>query len=491
MNKAILLILMLAAPVIGIKAQTITERQEFTASYGSGEYAPMWHIANRQGLGSEKPSMVYARVGTGGNYLFDRPGITLDWDLDLVAGMNVASAIFVQQAYIDVSWKKIRLSVGQKERWGWMSRHRLTTGALLESGNARPIPQVRFELPEYWNIPGCKGWFGIKGHLAYGMFTDGKWQENFVDADRLHTYKALYHTKAGFMRFGNEKKFPLTAEIGLQMATQFGGKTYNSANIAGLVINQPTRFKDYMLALIPLKGDEQYDGADQANVAGNVLGSWNGAITWNDKEWMLKLYYDHVFEDHSQMFWEYGLWTEQLAGLELELKNFKWIRAVAFEYFNLKKQSGPVYHDSTEKIPDQISCKDNNYNHHNYPGWTNYGMMIATPLCTSPIYNKDNTLTCYNNRVEAFHAGIEGELLPWLEYRMLFTHSNNWGTYDKPFKHIKHDTSGLVELTFKPNIPGGNWAITTSFAFDRGDLYGNNYGGMLTIKRYGIYNIKK
>lgn len=494
MINRLLTIIFLAINATATIAQTITERQELTATAGTGEYAPMWHMANRQGLGSEKRSILYALVGTGGNYTFSKTGIALDWDVDLVAGMNMASTIFVQQAYVDLSWDVLRLSVGQKERWGWMSDHRLTSGALVESGNARPIPQVRLELHDYWNVPGCKEWFGIKGHLAYGRFTDGKWQKDFVTPqyanEKAHATDILYHSKAISLRFGNESAFPLTAQIGLHMVTQFGGTTYNGNNKPGNTRNNPTRFKDYMLALIPLSGDDEYDGSDQLNVAGNVLGSWNGAISWNSKKWMLKLYYDHTFEDHSQMFWEYGLWTEQLVGLELELKNFKWIRAVAFEYFNLKKQSGPVYHDSTKEIPDQISCRDNNYNHGKYPGWFNYGMMIATPLCTSPIYNKNNTLTCYNNRVEAFHAGIEGNLLTWLDYRILFTHSNNWGTYKHPFKDIKHDTSGLLELTFKPNIPGGNWAITTSFAFDRGDLYGNNYGGMLSIRRTGIYTIK-
>ena len=250
------------------------------------------------------------------------------------------------------------------------------------------------------------------------------------------------------------------------------------------------RFKDFLLALIPLKGDSQYGGIDQANVAGNVLGSWMGAITWTDEKWKLHFYYDHVFEDHSQMFWEYGLWTEQLAGLELELKNFKWVKNVVFEYFNLKNQSGPVYHDSTKEIPDQVSCVDNNYNHQRYAGWFNYGRMIGTPLCTSPIYNEDKLQICRNNRVEAFHFGAEGELLKWLDYRCLLTYSNNWGTYAKPFVDIKKNFSGLVEFVFFPSDKK-NWSIGTSFAFDKGELYGNNYGAMVTFKRNGVYNLKK
>ena len=220
-----------------------------------------------------------------------------------------------------------------------------------------------------------------------------------------------------------------------------------------------------------------------------MLGSWMAAITWNDKAWKLRAYYEHTFEDHSQMFMEYGLWTEQLVGLELELKNFKWVKGIALEYFNLKNQSGPIYHDTANDIPDQISCKDNNYNHQRYPGWFNYGQMIGTPLCSSPIYNK-NLLTCLNNRVEAFHMGVEGSPLDWLDYRMLLTRSNNWGTYDHPFKDIKQNVSGLFELTFKPKMLK-NWSITTSFAFDSGDLYDNNYGGMISVKRYGVLDFNE
>lgn len=489
MNRFIFSILLFVAGAICTTAQTITESQELSGALGSGEYSPFWHIANRQGLGSEKTGMAYARVGASGNHPFRKSGITLDWGVDLVGGINTSSTVFIQQAYMECSWKKLRLSVGQKERWGELMNHRLTTGSLVESGNARPIPQVRLELHDYWNIPGTKGWFAIKGHLAYGYFTDGHWQERFVAPGKQYTSGVLYHSKEGLMRLGNIEKFPLTAEIGIHMVTQFGGTIYNRFGREGNTVVTPTRFKDFLLTLVPLKGDEQYVAEDQANVAGNVLGSWKGAITWNDKNWMLRLYYDHVFEDHSQMFWEYGLWTEQLIGLELELKNFKWVKGLALEYFNLKNQSGPVYHDKTAEIPDQISCVDNNYWHHTYGGWFNYGMMIGTPLCTSPVYNKNNTLGIYNTRVEAFHFGVEGNVLPWLDYRILLTHSNNWGTYNKPFKDIKNNTSGLIEFTFKPNIPGG-WSISTSFAFDKGELYNNNFSGMLSIKRTGIHKVK-
>ena len=474
----------------GSFAQTISTRYEAAGTYGSGDYAPFWHMANRQGISSHANSAFYARLGVEGDHRFSSKDITLEWGADAIAGYNLASTVFVQQAYFDFQWKKFRVSLGQKERWGNLPNQRLSTGSLVESGNARPIPQVRIELPEYWNIPGTKGLLGIKGHLAYGIFTDGKWQEKFFSETSPRATATLYHSKAGSMRFGNAEKFPLTAEIGIHMVTQFGGSCYNSNRITGNNHKNPTRIKDYFYALIPLGGDASYDAGDRANIAGNMLGAWQGAITWNDDTWKLRTYYEHTFEDQSQLFWEYGLWTEQLVGLELELKQFNWIKNVVFEYFNLKNQSGPVYHDKNSIFPDQISCKDNNYNHGKYPGWFNYGQMIATPLCTSPIYNTDRIQYCYNNRVEAFHFGIEGEPLDWLGYRTLYTRSNNWGTYSVPFKDIKINRSFLIELTYHPQTIKG-WSIAASFALDNGDLYGNNYGGMLTIKGENIFNIGK
>jgi hypothetical protein len=131
------------------------------------------------------------------------------------------------------------------------------------------------------------------------------------------------------MRVGNEAQFPLTAEIGLHMVSQFGGTRYRD----GVYAQNPSRIRDFFTALIPLAGDASYDACDQASVAGNMLGAWQGAITWNDEKWKLRTYYEHTFEDQSQMFWEYGLWTEQLVGLELELKQFKWMKNFVRRFF--------------------------------------------------------------------------------------------------------------------------------------------------------------
>ena len=232
----------------------------------------------------------------------------------------------------------------------------LSTGALVESSNAAPIPQVRIEIPEYSDIFGTNGWFTLRGHIAYGWFDDGGWQQRWVTEGKRYAKNILYHSKSLFWKVGKEQSFTLSYEGGVQLASQFGGKIYNYTNESGSNFKMPTRLKDFWNVFIFSAGDEKYDLGDQINVAGNHLGSYHLSLKWSRERWSLRGYYEHMFEDHSGMFWEYGLWKDCLVGAELQLKNFRWLDNVVFEYFNSHDQAGPIYHDTTDKIPDQISA---------------------------------------------------------------------------------------------------------------------------------------
>lgn len=485
MIKRIIACILFIFSFASVYSQKLQYSVEMSGAASDGGYSPFWHVSNRQGLGSIDTRSGYVRAALVGNTNMGQ--CSLGYGADIVVAGNHTSRIFVQQAFADIGWRMFTLSLGQKERWSNFKNPLLTTGGLTESGNARPVPQIRLEVPRYWDIFGTNGWFTLRGHLAYGWFTDEDWQKEFAADSTVRTVGVRYHSKAIFFKIGKEARFPLTLEFGLEMVSQFGGTCYNSNNKPGNNHHNPSRPKDYLMALFPTSGDSEYDGSDQANIAGNMLGSWHGALTWDAGRWALRGYYEHVFEDHSQMFWEYGLWTEQLVGVELTLEKGRWVNGIVLEYFNLKNQSGPIYHDSSDRIPDQISCADDNYNHQRYPGWFNYGMMMGTPLCSSPIYNKDGKLICYNNRVEAFHLGISGAPFRDFGYRVLLTKSNNWGTYKHPFTDIKENMSGLLEVRYSPARFKG-WSATASFAFDSGDLYGDNNGCMLTISKCGVLN---
>lgn len=59
------------------------------------------------------------------------------------------------------------------------------------------------------------------------------------------------------------------------------------------------------------------------------------------------------------------------------------------------------------------------------------------------------------------------------------------GTYDNPLNEIKKQFNSLFEVTYAPQQLKG-WSFTVSGAMDRGSMLGNNYGGMLVIRKQGI-----
>ena len=466
------------------KAQTVLDYSiETGGATATGNYSPYWFTSNRHGVSSIDKEWGYLRAGVSGETAVKKEW-RLSYGADIIGGKNTASDIFVQQAYIDIAWRWLQLSVGKKERTGELKNFALSTGALVESGNAAPIPQARIEVPEYRDFFGTNGWFGLRGHIAYGFFTDGNWQEDWAATGTRYAKNVLYHSKALFWKVGKEQEFPLTYEGGVQFSSQFGGIIYNYNNLTGVNYDAPTRLKDFLDIFLFASGDTEYNIYDQLNVAGNHVGSYHLSLKWNKENWSLRGYYEHMFEDHSGMFWEYGLWKDCLTGAELQLNKFKWLNNIVFEYFNSRDQAGPIYHDTTSKIPDQISAVDNYYWHNTYPCWQQYGMALGTPLITSCIYNSNNNFNIYNNRVEAFHIGVSGEPLNKLSYRILLTKSNNWGTYSIPYTRINGNISALFELTYAPHWTKG-FKLNTAFAIDDGELYGNNRGFILGIKKSG------
>ena len=457
---------------------------EMGGTSGKGTYAPMWLTANRQGLSSANTENGYLRAGTAHTMPLNQH-FSFSAGLDLATAYNFTSSFIIQQAYADLSYRWLNLSIGSKERLPELKNSKLSSGGMVESNNARPIPQIRLEVPDYVAIPGTHKWLHLKGHIAYGRFTDDKWQEHFTSIGNPYTIDVLYHSKSLFAKVGNKEHFPVEFEGGIQMSAQFGGDQY----IAGQkepVIDMPTRFVDFMRVLVPMAGDYTTPEGEQVNIYGNHVGSWNFASTAYLNRWKVKIYYEHYFDDHSQMFFQYGRWKDGHIGLEITFPKNRFIDTFVYEGLGTKDQTGPMLYDSFwGKFEEQISAKNNYYNHYLYQGWQHWGMGIGNPLLPGPIYNKNGQITFISNRVLAHHIGFCGSPCQSLSYRMLLSYSRHWGTYDNPLNEIKKQFNSLFEVTYAPQQLKG-WSFTVSGAMDRGSILGNNYGGMLVIRKQGI-----
>ncbi len=471
---------------------------------------PLWLNANKHGLSSLRSYNAYARVALSRPLDVDS---TYKWGLgygaDIVGAHHFTSKWFIHQAYLEGRWLHGTLTVGSKEYPMELKNNELSSGSQTLGINARPIPQVRVALPEYWTLPFGRQWLHIKGHLSYGRFTDDNWQEDFTSCQNGHAKNVLYHSKAGYIKIGNAVKSPFSIELGLEMASQFGGKLYiYDAMGHEIYYHNPSNLKAFFNALIP--GGKDDSETTYQNEEGNVLGSYTIRLNYEKENWGVNVYADHFFEDHSGMFFitkgGYGTgpnWDTRsttdfvgyklkdiMLGTEVKLKRLPWLNRIVLEYLYTKYQSGPLNHDHSETLSDQVSGRDNYYNHGLYPGWQHWGQVIGNPLYRSPLYNNNGHVETLNNRFSAVHLGFSGQLLPCLKYRILATYQNALGSYDAPYKKPKDNYYLMTEASYDFIGKFEGWHVKGGVGFDWGHTLGNNQGFQLTIIRDGFINSK-
>ena len=493
-------------------ADGLEYKVEMQASVSDG-YTPLWLNANKHGLSSVEESNGYLRAAAERKMsVDDGRKWGLGYALDMAVAYNYTSTVVVQQAYVEGRWWHGTLSIGSKERPMELKNSRLSSGSQTLGTNARPVPQVRIALDDYWTIPALGRWFSLKGHIAYGKMTDDEWQKDFTNKESRYNEDVLYHSKAGYLRIGkSDGRHPLSVEIGLEMASQFGGRCYRpNGDGTFKVYENRTNLGAYWNALIA--GGSETGETTYQNVEGNHLGSWVARVSWDAPTWCVAVYADHYFEDHSSMLFldydgygtgenwdvkednDYFLYDlkDIMLGAELNLKKGRWLRNVVFEYLYTKYQCGPIYHDHSEGVSTHICGKDNYYNHNLYGGWQHWGMVMGNALYRSPIYNTDGTIMVQNNRFMAFHLGFDGQPTQQIGYRVLASWQDGLGTYMTPYKHIEENVSMMAEVTYTPTCKTlRGWQLTAAAGFDSGDILGDNSGFQLTIRKTGLLNFKR
>ena len=473
---------------------------EMSGAVSGGEHAPFWLTANRYGVPSVESNSGYVRGGVVRSVANDSArhwGV--GYGADVVVAANNVSVFFVQQLYADVRWLKGMLTVGQKQQPMQLKNGELSSGSQTFGINARPYPEVRLALPDYWNVPGTKGFLAFKGHLAYGAYTDGGFQKDFAWGYGSYDRHVLMHTKAGYLRFGKADK-PFTVEAGAEMASQFGGTHYRFYNGHYIEQKHGRGLSSFLHAFMG-GGADPIDG-EKANNEGNMLGSLLLRLNYDTPQVAYGLYADHFFEDHSAMFlldydgyaYENGQMVKKdsryllyppkdmMLGADVHFKKQKWVTDAVLEYVYTKYQSGPVYVDRTPNIPDHIGGVDNYYNNSIEPGWQHWGQTLGNPLYRSPIYNDDHQLVFECNRFVAWHLGIAGQPTKDLRYRIRASWQEGIGTYDKPYSDPRHNVSVGAEARYDLGKLCRGLSVTAALGMDRGSLMGNNTGGSLTFR---------
>ena len=471
---------------------------------GKGDFAPYYIASNRHGI------LTQANTG-----LLDLKAIrhydndrAFSWEYGLEVVGDIASktdyrrynpetnsfffhgesssGVWLQQLYGKLKIHGCFITVGLQEHEAALLNQRLSSGDFVESGNSRPIPELRMGFLDFQNIPLTNGWVQIQGEFSYGRTVDNRWIRDHYNYFDFHIAQDVYYTYKRIM-FRTKPAKPFSVTIGGQCAGQFGGTVQWYKNgVPGNIKTYGHSLKDMFEMFFPKLGTESF-------VIGNHLGSWDFMARYRLRDQSeLKAYFQWPWEDGSGIGKMNGL--DGIWGLEYKSGKKGIVNGAVVEYIDFTNQSGPIHWAPGDSpgtdLTSEATGGDDYYQAMNYNGYTHHGMSIGTPFIPSTLYNLDGHLDCYNSRIRGFHVGVEGSILPNLDYRLLVSHRKGFGTARTPIITPKEDTSAMIEATYDLQKVKG-MRINCQVAFDKGKIYGDNFGAAISVTYKGNLSIGK
>ena len=456
------------------------------AAVGSGDYTAFQLVTNRHHTLATRANTAYMRGAVNIEHSLGND-LTVSGAVDAIASVHAGHKAYLQQCYANLSYQTFFIEAGTREEKQAVRNDLLSSGSFVKGTNAKPFAQLHIGTKDFWTVPFTKDWIQIHFDGGYGRYLDGNYRENAFykgvtasgkNVNEKYATGIYMHQKHLYIRTNPNKRF--FAMVGMEHMVQFGGTAYKY-NKEGVLVkkNKPTDLKACFDVFLPF-GDSNYAEHDAMEdwIFGNHVGMMTVQFGWNiNKDHLLQTYVDNPFEDGSGIRkgngWD-GLW-----GIEYTNKTsgVQYVRGAVIEYFQTTNQSGPLHWDSRDypqlknsAIDDYVTGNDEYYNHTCYDSYTHYGMTPGNALITSPIYNKDGYTAFRDNRVKAWHAGVNGEITEHLGYLVKGSYREGWGTYNKPLATKHHSFDAMVQGIYS----AGPWQFSASYAFDKGNIYGDN-----------------
>lgn len=416
--------------------------------------------------------------------------------MSLVAATpRIGRHVFVEEAYAALSYRdRLALSIGSRAWDGNASATRptspdptLSSGDLLLSPNARPIPEITLYTPRLMAVPLTSGWLAAGGDFAVGRSFDTDYLCTAIAPERHYVQGVLWHRKALYLRLHDPRpaSLPLAFTIGIRHMAQWGG-----TSTLPKMGRQPQSLKDFARIVLGQSGGSDATVSDQINVLGNHYGTFDFRLDYAGPRFAISAYYQHFWEDRSGIEWYNGL--DGLAGISIDLPPFSHVRRIVVEHLSTMDQSGPFHFIQYDhkKYPGYGGGADNYYNNGEYTtGASYFGRALGSPLLLSPAYNANRSPAFLHNRIRAWHIGAEGRIAgPW-GWRARVTTLRSFGTPYAPTLRPLDDTSLSLDIRYllpdaHSAAPSG-WEFTATLALDRGSLIGPRTGVGLTVSRCG------
>ncbi|HEV7348356.1 capsule assembly Wzi family protein [Telluribacter sp.] len=386
------------------------------------------------------------------------------------------------EAYAKVQWRSVELWVGRRREVFGIMDTTLTSGSYSWSGNSLPIPKIQLRINDYLSLPFLNNFIGIKGSFSHGWY------------NVPYIQKVLLHQKSLSGRIGSPEG-PFHFYLGVNHHVLWGGEAEYLTNNPLAVNGKLTRsFRDFLWGVLLGKTPkafrtDRYTNFDGENRVGNHVGHYDLAVDYRLTDGTLMLYHQHAFEDASGLVFKNSI--DGLTGLSWkpkfypDYKPFVLVKGAVLEFLHTTDQTAPTFVVSGSRFMGN----DNYFNHAQYrEGWTYLGKALGTPLLAPRAEIREEIgLTGEsfpNNRVLAYHAGVEALVANLVTVRAKVSYSRNFGTHNRPFEISVKQVSSLLGFEL-PIFNWGNTRLTGQIAYDRGDLYPPALGGYLGIRTTG------
>ena len=313
------------------------------------------------------------------NFGIEPNGVTLQTSFELkkikseylvnIIGEKASNKLYINESFIKYNFSdKTFLRAGQYYRdFSTYLSDDISSGSLLVSHNAKAMPKIGMVSSK--QLKKVTFDFGI----AHGVFDKG-----------IYSQTPLLHEKFLYINWQKDKAHHFS--IGFVHEAMWGGAT--DENQKWPLRKSSNLWKDFFKIFI--SADGPFEGGSHANALGNHLGIWDFSYQKKHDDQILKLYYQHIFEDTSSL--RFANKTDGLWGIELT--NYIPNSTILFEYINTS--------NSRINPPYQLDYYYSNYQY--ISGWTYKGNIIGNPFI-----NDDGTEAGFDER-QVIHMGAKGKI---------------------------------------------------------------------------------
>ena len=208
----------------------------FGAASGTKEKLPFWLVSNQYSLLERDYFNVYSAIGYHKKFSKDK-NFDIAYGAKLINRFSNDYHIYPEELYGRIKYRLFIFQAGRLCKGFNNEDNKLSSGNLLWSGNAIPLPEISIFTSDYFKLPLLNNMFSIKGGLQHGWFDNNQ----FIKKTRLH-HKFLY------LKIGGE--YPVNLAFGIHHYAQWAGISSDT-----LIGKLPDNLKKYMKIVFAAPGE--------------------------------------------------------------------------------------------------------------------------------------------------------------------------------------------------------------------------------------------